>query len=56
MRASLDARIDTIGGEIDQIGEKEASCGRLASVPCIGPRISTAVVAAIGTGKAFGYG
>jgi transposase len=42
--------------EIDQIGEKEANCRRLMSVPGIGPLISTAVVAAIGTGEAFERG
>src|SRR5215510_4667684 len=53
---SLDERIETLSGEIDQIGEKEANCRRLMSVPGIGPVISTAVVAAIGTGEAFDRG
>lgn len=53
---SLDERIEALGGEIDQIGEKEANCRRLMSVPGIGPLISTAVVAAIGTGEAFKRG
>jgi transposase len=53
---ALDERIETITGEIDQIGEKEANCRRLTSVPGIGPLISTAVVAAIGTGEAFERG
>ena len=48
----LDERIETIAGEIEKIGEKEANCRRLMSVPGIGPLISTAVVAAIGTGEA----
>ena len=52
----LDERIETIAGEIETIGEKEASCRRLTSVPGIGPLISTAVVAAIGTGEAFERG
>ena len=52
----LDERIATLAGEIDQIGEKEANCQRLMSVPGIGPLISTAVVAAIGTGEAFERG
>jgi len=42
----LDERIVTIAGEIETIGEKEANCCRLMSVPGIGPLISTAVVAA----------
>src|SRR6202140_360430 len=50
---SLDERIDTIASEIEKISEKETNCQRLMSVPCIGPLISTAVVAAIGTGEAF---
>ena len=49
----LDERIETIAGEIEKIGETEANCRRLMSVPGIGPLISTAVVAAIGTGEAF---
>jgi transposase len=53
---SLDERIDTITSEIEKISEKEASCQRLMSVPGIGPLISTAVVAAIGNGEAFGRG
>lgn len=52
----LDERIETLAGEIDQIGEKEANCQRLMSVPGIGPLISTAVVAAIGTAEAFERG
>jgi transposase len=52
----LDERIETIAGEIIQIGEKEANCCRLMSVPGVGPLISTAVVAAIGTGEAFECG
>jgi transposase len=42
--------------EIIQVGEKEANCCRLMSVPGVGPLISTAVVAAIGTGEAFECG
>jgi transposase len=49
-------RTETIAGEIEKIGEKEANCRRLTSVPDIGSLISTAVVAAIGTGEAFERG
>lgn len=49
---SLDERIEALAGEIDRIGEKEANCRRLMSVPGISPLISTALVAAIGTGEA----
>jgi transposase len=52
----LDERIETLAGEIETIGENEANCRRLMSVPGIGPLISTAVVAAIGTGEAFERG
>src|ERR1700745_4206262 len=52
----FDERIETITGEIIQVGEKEANCCRLMSVPGVGPLISTAVVAAIGTGEAFERG
>src|SRR6476646_11966896 len=53
---SLDERIDTIASEIEKISEKEANCQRSMRVPGIGPLISTAVVAAIGTGEAFERG
>jgi transposase len=52
----LDERIETITGEIEMISKSEENCQRLMSVPGIGPIISTAVVAAIGTGDAFGRG
>jgi transposase len=35
----LDERLETIAGEIETIGEKEANCRRLMSVPDIGPLI-----------------
>jgi transposase len=52
----LDERIGAITGEIEMISKSEENCQRLMSVPGIGPIISTAVVAAIGTGDAFGRG
>ena len=52
----LDERIETISREIEEISQKEANCLRLMSIPGIGPLISTAVVAAIGTGEAFDRG
>ena len=52
----LDERIEIISGEIEAIGKREENCRRLMNVPGIGPIISTAVVAAIGTGDAFGRG
>jgi transposase len=53
---SLDKRIETITGEIEELSRNEGNCRRLMSVPGIGPVISTAVVAAIGTGEAFDRG
>jgi len=53
---SLDERIKTITDEIESISQREANCQRLMSVPGIGPIISTAMVAAIGTGEAFERG
>jgi len=52
----LDARIETSTGEIEMISKREVNCQLLMSVPGIGPIISTAMVAAIGTGDAFGRG
>ena len=53
---SLDERVESLSGEIDQIGEKETDCRRLKSIPGVGPLISTAVVAAIGTGETSAHG
>jgi transposase len=49
----LDERIETITKEIEEISQSEANCQRLMSIPGVGPLISTAMVAAIGTGEAF---
>jgi transposase len=53
---SLDKRIESVTLEIEKISEVETNCERLMSVPGIGPMISTATVAAIGTGEAFDRG
>src|ERR1700686_4317811 len=52
----LDVRFVTGTSEIEELSQVEAKCRRLMSVPGIGPVISTAVVAAIGTGEAFERG
>jgi transposase len=52
----LDERIETITKEIEEISQSEANCQRLMSIPGVGPLISTAMVAAIGTGEAFDRG
>ena len=52
----LDARIEAISGEIEELARKDQACERLMTVPGIGPIISSAIVAAIGTGDAFSKG
>ncbi len=52
----LDERIESTTSEIELISKRETNCQRLMSVPGIGPIISTAMVAAIGTGEAFERG
>ncbi len=52
----LDERIESTTDEIEMISKRDGDCQRLMSVPGIGPIISTAMVAAIGTGEAFDRG
>lgn len=52
----LDERVNTISSEIGKISKQDAECRQLMSVPGIGPIISSAVVAAIGSGEAFTRG
>ena len=52
----LDERIEHLSGEITALAHQDAGCKRLVSVPGIGPIISSAMVAAIGTGDAFSKG
>ena len=52
----LDERIEGLSGEIAALARQDAGCERLMSVPGIGPIISSAMVAAIGTGDAFSKG
>jgi transposase len=52
----LDERIETVTRKIEEMSQREADCIRLMSVPGVGPLISTAVVAAIGSGEAFDRG
>ena len=49
----LDERIESLSDEIETIARQDAGCERLMSVPGIGPIISSAMVAAIGTGDVF---
>jgi transposase len=52
----LDARIDDLSGEIEALAHQDKGCERLMTVARIGPIISSAMVAAIGTGDAFSKG
>ena len=49
----LDERIERLSGEIEAVARQDAGCERLMSVPGIGPIISSAMVAAIGTRVLF---
>ena len=52
----LDKRIQKISDEIEKLSKREENCRNLMTAPGIGPIISTATVAAIGTGEAFDRG
>src|SRR5499426_1186924 len=52
----LDQRIEGLSSEIEILARRDSGCERLMSVPGIGPIISSAMVAAIGTGDAFTKG
>jgi transposase len=49
----LDERIDGLSTDITTLVEQDPACERLMTVPGIGPIISSAMVAAIGTGDVF---
>jgi transposase len=52
----LDARIEGLSGEIETLAHQDQHCERLMTVPGIGPIVSSAMVAAIGTGDVFSKG
>ncbi|MCK1639634.1 IS110 family transposase [Bradyrhizobium sp. 157] len=52
----LDRRVALVTKEINEIAEQDAHCCRLMSAPGVGPIISSAIIAAIGTGDAFQKG
>src|SRR3979409_1288901 len=52
----LDERIETVTDEIETLAKSDDSCRRVMTVPGIGPIISSAMVAAIGSGAAFAKG
>jgi transposase len=52
----LDGRIESLSDEMAALARQDKGCERLMTVPGIGPIISSAIVAAIGTGDAFSKG
>jgi transposase len=52
----LDERIETATDEIETVAKSDDNCRRVMTVPGIGPIISSAMVAAIGSGAAFAKG
>jgi transposase len=52
----LDERIEGLSADITSLVEQDPACERLMTVPGIGPIISSATVAAIGTGDVFSTG
>jgi len=52
----VDERIKLTSTEIEKVSETERNCKRLMTIPGVGPIISTATVAAVGTGEAFDRG
>ena len=52
----LDERIEAVTDEIETLAKSDDSCRRVMTVPGIGPIISSAMVAAIGSGAAFARG
>jgi transposase len=52
----LDERIEGLSSEIETLARQDTACERLMTVPGIGPIISSAMVAAIGTGDVFSKG
>lgn len=52
----LDERIAALSAEIDSIARQNPHCRRAMSVPGVGPLISSAMIAAVGTGEGFAKG
>jgi transposase len=52
----LDERIEALSSEIAAIAKQDPHCQRAMSVPGIGPIISSAMIAAVGTGEGFAKG
>ena len=55
--ASLGERlVEAMSDELERISEENELCRRIRKIPGFGPLVSTATVAAIGNGAAFGCG
>jgi transposase len=54
--AHLDERVERVTDEIEGLARTDVSCGRLMTVPGVGPIIASAMVAAIGDGASFSKG
>ncbi len=52
----LELNIETMSDELERISEDNELCRRLRKIPSFGPLVSTATVAAIGSGAAFQCG
>lgn len=52
----LEVRIEDLSSEIEALARQDKGCEGLMTVPGIGPLISSAMVAAIGTGDVFSKG
>lgn len=52
----MDDRIDKVCAEIEEISHTEENCRNVMTIPGLGSMISTAMVAAVGEGKAFDRG
>jgi len=52
----LQAQIESLNADLEQIAGSNAACVRLQQIPGVGPLVSTAVVSAIGNGAAFKKG
>src|SRR5437762_11149734 len=52
----LDERIEGLSSEVETLARQDKACERLMTVPGIGPLISSAMMAAIGTGDVFSKG
>jgi transposase len=52
----LDDRIERVTDEIEGLARTDVNCGRLMTVPGIGPIVASATVAAVGNGTTFAKG